>query len=247
MQKTARGGDAPATMNGALEIANASLIPVIVIGVARNTGGNAARYEGFRYWIEPIHIGDRNATIAAAAFLTKAKALFAAHVIGQAIRIAPAAIAALRPAILIAWLAAIIDHAIDGRTAAQRAPLHGFHAAPRGIFRGFRAELPGDVRVHQSLDETSGDMNEGVGIGRPGFQHANRGLWVFREPRSKDRSRRPGTDNDIIEGIGFSCGHTCLLLLFRKKPSKLWGRCQPKTGGPFWPMIRARIWERSVA
>jgi len=98
-------------MNGALEIANASLIAIIVIGVARNAGGHTARYERFRYRIEPIHIRYGNTAIAAAAFLAKTKAFFAALVIGQAIRIAPAAIAALRPAILIAWLAAIIDHA----------------------------------------------------------------------------------------------------------------------------------------
>ena len=166
-------------MNGTLEIANAGLIAIVVIRVARNAGRNAASDEGFRERVEPIHICHGHTTIAPAAFLAKAKALFASLVIGQAICIAPAAIATLRPAILIPRLAAIIDHAIDGRTATQRAALYGFHAAPSGIFRGLGAELPGDVGVHQSLDEASGNMNEGVGIGRAGFQHADGGFRVF--------------------------------------------------------------------
>ena len=114
VQKAARGGDAPAALNGALEITNTGLIAAIVIWVARNAGSHATSDEGFRERVEPIHIRYGNTAIASAPFLAKAKPAFGAHVIGQAIRIAPAAIAALRPAILIPRLAAIINHAIDG-------------------------------------------------------------------------------------------------------------------------------------
>src|SRR4051812_22647782 len=98
MQESTRGGDPPAVQYGALEIADAGLVAAVVIRVARDAEADAAGNEGFRQRMDPVIVGDGNAALPPAArFVAEADAAFATPVIGQAIGIAPAAIAALRP------------------------------------------------------------------------------------------------------------------------------------------------------
>ena len=186
----------------ALIIADTGLVFSVVIAVQRNAEAGDAVDERFAERVTPIDIGHPERAVAAAkCVVSVADPAFAPHEIWQDIAIAPAAIAALRPAVVIHLLAAIVDQAVDRARAAEGAALNGPDRPAAGPFRRLGLERPGPGRVVDGFDESGRNMQVRVAVRRSGLEHANLGLAVFRQPPGQHRSGRAGADNHVIEGI----------------------------------------------
>src|SRR3954452_15297999 len=123
MQKRSRGADAAAVLNGTLRVGDAFLDCAVVVGVARNAEAHRTSHERLAERIAPLHGGDGQTALAPAkSVLTLADAPLQPLEIRQHIRIAPAAIAKLRPGVEVLALAAIVDVAVDRGGAAERFP-----------------------------------------------------------------------------------------------------------------------------
>src|SRR6185503_12183463 len=114
MQERLRRAHAQSVLDGALAVGHAFLDRAVVIGVARDAEADRALHEGFAERVVPIHGGDGELAIPPAKGLVAlADPPLQPLEIGQDIRIAPAAVALLRPGVEILALAAIIDVAVD--------------------------------------------------------------------------------------------------------------------------------------
>ncbi len=200
MQEHPRGAAPPALVDGALKIADAFLLAVVVVGVAGDADALGAVHERLADRMKPIHVGNGDVAFAAVhPFVGQADAPFAALEIGQDVRVAPAAIAALRPMVEIRGLAAIVDHAVDGTAAAQRAALRGEDLPAAAAFARFGLELPRVFRIEQHLDEAGGHMDVGVIVGRAGFQDADLDPRILRQAPGQHRPGRPRADDHVVK------------------------------------------------
>src|SRR4029453_14181407 len=142
-----------------------------VVGRAR---GGGALQEGLAERILPVHGGDGEIAVAAAISLVAlADPPFQPLEIGQHVRIAPAAVAELRPGIEILALAAVVDVTVDRRRSAERLAARRIDAAAAGPRPRLLAVAPVDALHVEGLDEAGRQMNVGGPVRRPRFQHAD--------------------------------------------------------------------------
>jgi hypothetical protein len=83
------------------DVAHARLFRAVIVGVARNALFHGAFDEGLAQGIAPFEVGDRQVALAAAEGRVGVPrhAVLAAAEVGKDVGIAPAAVAALRPAV----------------------------------------------------------------------------------------------------------------------------------------------------
>ena len=125
----------------------------------------------------------------------------AAPEVGQHVGIAPAAIAALRPAVEVEPLAAIVDVAVDRARAAQRLAARRGDAPAAGPFAGLGGVEPVHRRIDQRVHEAGRDMDEGMPVARPRLEHADRRLAVLAEPVGEHAAGRAGTHDHVVESL----------------------------------------------
>ena len=114
MQKGARRADATAAAHIALHVVEPLLPCAVIVGVQWDPDFCGTRDEGIGKWVPVGQRLDRHCPVATAkGIVSIAHPLLATLEIGQHVRIAPAAVAELRPEIVVHALAAIVDHAVD--------------------------------------------------------------------------------------------------------------------------------------
>src|SRR5437868_288840 len=200
MQERLRGAHAQAPLDGALAVGHALLDRAVVVGVARNAEAHSAFHEGLAERILPVHGGDGEAAIAAPIGLGPlADPPLQPLEIGQYVRIAPAAIAELRPGIEILALAAVVDMAVDRGRSAERLAARRVDAAAAGPWARLLAVAPVDALHVERLDEAGRQMNVGVPVRRPRFQHTDAARRIFAEPVGEHAACGARADNHIIE------------------------------------------------
>ena len=120
VQERSRSTDAQPVLDRALGVGDALLDRAVVIKVARDAERDRARHEGFAERILPVHGGDGQIAVTPAiGILALADAPLQPLEIRQHVRIAPAAIAELRPRVKVLALAAIVDMAVDRTRSAE--------------------------------------------------------------------------------------------------------------------------------
>ena len=199
MQKGPGGAHPPAVVDGALGIGHTFLGGAVVIGVARDAAGFGAVHEGFTKLVGHVRVGDgQRAVPVAEPFVGLTDAFFRAFEVGQHVGIAPAPVAHLGPGIVILAVAAVVDVAVDGRRSAQGLAARHGNGAAGGPFRRLRLIAPVQRLVVQQFHEARRNMDHGVPIGRPRFQHADRIPAVRRKPIGQHAARRSGADDDVV-------------------------------------------------
>ena len=110
----------------------------------------------------------------------------------------PAAIAELRPVVVILRLAADVDEPVDRRRAAEHAAARiGDGAAVRaGI--GLGLEAPGEPLVLKQLHIADRNMNERVPVATSGLDQDHASGRVFGETIGQNASGRSGADDHVI-------------------------------------------------
>ena len=206
VQIAARRGHATALADGRLCHGDAFLHGAVVIGVVGNThlsrGGHDRIVEGTAL----VQIGDLQGAVAAAEFIVAARISFHFAEVRQDVTIAPAAIAQLRPGIIILGLAAHENHAVDGRRAAQQlAPRH-IYGAVCAAFLWLRFIQPVGLGIINQTGKSNRHPGPGM-VGAPGLQQQNGKLAAGAQPVGQHRPRRPRTHNDEIV---FAVAHVSL-------------------------------------
>ncbi|KAG1080649.1 hypothetical protein G6F40_015794 [Rhizopus arrhizus] len=87
--------------------------------------------------MNPVDVGDGQFALAAAIAVVAAYPALHRLEVRQPVRIRPAGVAEACPMVEVGRLAAVVDQAVDGRGAAQRAALRNRHAPPVGLRRAF--------------------------------------------------------------------------------------------------------------
>ena len=112
---------------------------------------------------------------------------------------APAHATRLAPAVIIRGLTAHIDHAVDGRTAAQHPAARIIYSAAIQPGLGFGLEAPVHLRVADTIEITDRDMDPGVGVLAAGLQQQHRGVLRRGQPVGERAARRARADDDVVE------------------------------------------------
>ena len=125
--------------------------------------------------------------------------------IGQHVGIGPAARALLRPAVVVAAIAAGIGHHVDRRRAAQHLAAHRLDLAAVHVRLGLGAIAPVEHVVFVHLAHAERDMDERIEVAPARFdqQHARRA--VLAQPVGQHAAGRAGADDDVV----VACLHVC--------------------------------------
>src|SRR5262245_33630307 len=204
MQIAARRALAAAVLDDALDVADARLLGAVVVLVARDAHLDGALDEGLTKGIAPVEVGDGQVALAAAEQILATTpfpgdAPFGAPEVGQHVGVAPAAVAALRPAVEVEPLAAIVDMAVDRARAAQRLAARGGDRAAAGPFAGLGLVEPVHARIDQRVHEAGRDMDEGMPVARAGLEHADRDTRILAQAAREHAAGRAGADDDVVE------------------------------------------------
>ena len=202
MQERGRRTDAPAVLDGALGVGYALLDRAVVVGVFRDAEADRAGHERLAQRILPVHGGDGQIAVAPAiGVLALADAPLQPLEIGQHVRIAPAAIAELRPGVEILALAAVVDVAVDRGRAAERLAARRVDAAAAGPGPRLLLVGPVDALHVKGFDETGRQMDVGMPVPGAGFEHADRGGRIFAQPVGQHRAGGARADDHVVECI----------------------------------------------
>ena len=187
-------------LNGALGVGDALLDRAVVIGVARNAEAHGAGHERLAQRIAPVHGGDGEVAVAPAiGVFALADAALQPLEIGQHVRIAPAAIAELRPGVEILALAAVVDVAVDRRRAAERLAARRVDAAAAGPRPRLLLVGPVDALHVERLDEAGRQMDVGMPIPAACLEHADAGAGILAEAVGEHAAGGARADDHIIE------------------------------------------------
>src|SRR5262245_7838404 len=188
-------------VDAALEIADAGLGRAIVVGVAGNIEADGPGDERLADLVLPIEVGHRNVAVATAIkVVTFADPRLKPLEIGQEVGVAPARVAALRPAVELVSLAAVDDHAVDRAGSADRAADRDDDRAFIDVRRRLGLDLPSVGFIEHEFDEACRNINIRVPVGRTGLQGTDSDAGIFRQASGDDGPCSTGPDDDVIEG-----------------------------------------------
>ena len=166
-------------------------------------------------------VGDAQQAVAAAEPVGAAVVALHALEDRQHVLVAPAAVAELRPVIVVLRLAADIDHAVDRARAAQHfSTRHLDTPAARAVVR-LRRVAPVDGRVVDHLGDADRHARpEEVRAFGPRLEQQHAVGAALRQPARDHRPCRTGTDDDVV--IGLVARHC----LYSPSPSRLPSPCK---------------------
>ncbi|HXC89851.1 MAG TPA: hypothetical protein VNV18_06760 [Stellaceae bacterium] len=157
-----------------------------------------------------LRVGDaQRAFPAAEGILALAGIVFHALEERQDVRVAPAAVAHLRPGVEVLRLAAHKHHAVDRAGAAEQFAAR--HRDPAAV--GACLGLGGIKPVGRGIGDQPGhsDRNARPGVARPtGLEQQHLVARVCRQPVRHRRTRRPGADDNVIVGLHVWCSRAGL-------------------------------------
>ena len=151
-------------------------------------------------------------------FRAAGKMVFALFEQRQYVFPSPARVARRRPAIVVLGLATHVDHAVDGRAAAQHFAPWVTQGAPLQAGLRLGLEAPVGAWVADAEQVADGDMDPGVVVAATGFQQQDTVSRVGGQTIGQQASGRAGADDDVI--VFSSCiGHLGSRLFFLLGPS----------------------------
>ncbi len=199
------GGGAIAVANGVLAASEAFLPHSIVVighGQARGRGrlepGVVERIAGLG------ELGADRPRIAAPPILSALPG-FATFEVGKHVGVGPAARTFLRPAVVVAAMAAGICHHVDRRRSAQHLAAHRLDPSPVQVRLGLGVVAPVEHVVFVHLGHAERDVDERIEVAPARFdqQHARRA--ILAQPIGQHAAGRAAPDDDVV--VAFSRLH----------------------------------------
>ena len=200
LQITVEGAPAAPRRLQHLVVAHAVLTLRVVVVVPRLTVGTRGLHEGLRNREALLHLVEFHRPVVT----PRGPALRIVFELAEVrfnVLEPPTARARLFPGVVVAGLAAHINHAVDERRAAQAlAARHRDHATARA-FLGLGLEAPVVGRVRQQLAEAGRDADPQAARLAAGLQHQHAVLAGRGQPVREDATGGAATDDDEVERI----------------------------------------------
>ena len=203
-----RGGrTALAVLRAAMElrdlvVANAFLLRAVEVLVAFQAGLDAGLDECLGDRARAALLRDLQRAAAAMPFALAALVAFGALEVGQHLLEAPATAAGARPVVVVAAVAAHVEHGVDGAGAAQAAAsrLVAAPAVQAGLGHGLVAvvvDLQGPTRQHGH--HAGRRPHQDAPTVAAGLDQADRDTRVFTQARRQSGAARAAADDDVVE------------------------------------------------
>ena len=198
IEEGARGGPAAAVLLRHLIVVEAFLGAVVVVGVGGPAFGRGGGDHGIADLVAFAHRHHVERAAAAARFVARALVVLGFTEIGQDRFVRPAAVAELRPRIVVERVAAHVQHPVDGARSAERAPARDRDSpAAHAVLRfGLEAPVVAGV-VHQPV-EADRDRDPEVVVPRAGFQQQHADRRVLAQPVGQHAAGRAGPHHDVV-------------------------------------------------
>ena len=199
-----------------LRHADAFLGLAVLVGIE----GQADALGGRDHLLQQRHlvarrVGDAQHAVAAAELVGAAVVALHALEDRQHVLVAPAAIAELRPVVVVLRLAADIDHAVDRARAAQHLAARHVDAPPARALVRLRRVAPVDRRIVDHLGDADRHARpEEVRAFGARLQQQHAIGAALRQPAGDHRAGRPCTDDDVV--IGSVARHWVFLFFSRR-------------------------------
>ena len=196
---------APAALLVDLEVTDAFVVAAVEILARRHAGLACRQRPGIEDVPAQALFLDAPFTARAMQVVGTAPVVFVALEVGQHGVPAPAGVAGqLGPGVVVAPLAAHVDHAVDAGAAAQHLAARVTQRAPVQPGVGFGAVAPVGARVADAVQVAHRNVDPVVVVLATGFdqQHALGGIGT--EPVGQQAAGGAGADDDVVEGQGFT-------------------------------------------
>ena len=154
---------------------------------------------------------DVQRSVAAPVVVGAARAGFGALEIGQDVRVVPAGQPALRPAVVVAGVAAHVRHAVDRGRAAEHPAARAVDAPAVHVRFGLAPVTPVVALALERIRERRRHMQlPGPRVvDRPRLEQQHAYVRILAQPVGEDAAGRAGADHDVIEAFG--SGHAVRL------------------------------------
>ena len=139
--------------------------------------------------------------------------MLSAFEVGEHVSIAPAGQAKLAPVVVVAGVAAYVDHAVNGGRSAPAAPARLVKSAPVQEFLRRRLEPP--VRrplVGDHVADAGGHLNQYAFVFAARLDQGDLDIGILGQPVGQDAASAASADNDIVESLS-DLGHAALPVL----------------------------------
>ena len=199
-------GGAPATAVQCrrLVVPTTFLLCTVEVGVGRNAGLHAGLQHRIGEFEAARLVGNMQRAADAVEVIRAAGLVLRLLEVRQDRIPVPALAAALAPFIVVAVVAADIDHAVDRAGPAKRLAARQIEAAVAKLRLRFGLEFPVHRGIDIGLGVAEGDVDPGVPIGRPCFQQQHAMSAGFGEARCHHAAGRTGTGDDEVVGLSLS-------------------------------------------
>ena len=188
------GARAHAAALGHLVHADAVLLVPVEVVVARHASLLAGVDEGVRDAVVRALLADRQRAAGPVPLRRAALVVLGLDEVGQQVGGAPAGDA---PVVVVAAVAADVDHRVDRRGAAEHAPARQRDATPAALVLGRRVVVPVDLRAAElQIAERHVDVLQRVR--RAGLEQQHLHVWVLAETVGEHTTRRSCTDDHVV-------------------------------------------------
>ncbi|MNO89958.1 hypothetical protein D3C76_814570 [compost metagenome] len=192
------GAPAAAVADGHVIGADAFLLGAVEVGVVVVAGALRRLDEGTGGGML-LRPADVQLAIAAVEFAAAAMVLLALAEVRQHLVVGPAGIAQLRPVVVVAAVAADVDHAVDRAAAAQRLAARLVAAAPAEARLRNGVEGPVDVFGRQDGGDAERRVDQRGSVLRAGFQQADPHGRIGAQAVGEDAAGGAGANDDVVE------------------------------------------------
>src|SRR5690606_34809699 len=121
--------------------------------------------------------------------------------VGEHVVIAPALEAELAPLVVVARVAAGVEHAVDHRRSAEALAARLAQAAVIGKGLGLALVAPVEALIDHDHREGDRHGQQRMALASPGFDEGDADVRVFAEARGDDGARRARADDDVVGGF----------------------------------------------
>jgi hypothetical protein len=200
LQERLGGVHADAAALRHVEIGDAVIVATVEVGHARDAGRNGCIADGVQD--RPMQALALDAQFAAGAMglVGTVDEVLMLPEQRQHIVPAPALVAELAPLVIVARLAAHVDHAVDRGAAAQNLAARIVDGAPAEALLSLGLEAPVSARIPHAIEIADRDVDPEEVILAAGFQQQHRDLRIGGEPIRQQAAGCPTADDDVVVG-----------------------------------------------
>ena len=195
---------APAVLDGPLAEPEAFLLLAVVVRGERPVRLARGVEPAVEQRIAIARGDDGERAVAAPPGVRAVLPALAALEVGEDRGVRPAAAAVLRPAVVVAAVAAHVGHDVDRRAAAEHLAAHRLDPAVVQPGLGLRVVAPVEHPMLPDLAEPDRDVDQGMGIAPAGFEHQHADRGIGGEPVREHAARGAGADDDVVVGLALS-------------------------------------------